>query len=172
MSTIQTRRNFVKTVSTSTVALGVPFIARQIQAQSPPANNFKLLSSAQLDGALKSLRANPGNFNFLEKGSLPLTAVFTFERAKAAAEFEWHEGRDHVLQIVDGSTVYELGGTPKNGRKTTIGEWLAPACDGATTIVLNKGDWLLIPRNTPHKRTTAGSVTFFLLSTTGAATVL
>jgi quercetin dioxygenase-like cupin family protein len=98
---------------------------------------------------------------------MPFTAVLTVEEKHAATEFEWHEGRDHLFQVVDGTTVYEIGGTPQNGRNTKPAEWLAPASAGATKMTLHKGDWLIIPRGTPHKRTTEGSVTFFLISTTG-----
>ena len=31
-----------------------------------------------------------------------MTAVLTVEDKKAAKEFEWHEGRDHLLQILEG----------------------------------------------------------------------
>ena len=34
-------------------------------------------------------------------------------------------------------------------------------------MTLHKGDMLVIPRGTPHKRSTEGSVTFYLISTTG-----
>ncbi len=95
--------------------------------------------------------------------------VLTTETAKSAKEFEWHEGRDHVLQIMDGATVYEVGGTPKDGRNTKPGEWLAPGSDGAATLTLKKGDMLVIPRGTPHKRSTAESVTFLLISPMGTA---
>ena len=47
------------------------------------------------------------------------------------------------------------------------GEWLAKECEGARKVVLKKGDMLLIPRNTPHKRSTAGTVTFMLISSSG-----
>jgi mannose-6-phosphate isomerase-like protein (cupin superfamily) len=92
----------------------------------------------------------------------------TTEIAKSAAEFEQHEGRDHILQIIDGSTTYEVGGTLKNARTTKPGEQLAPASDGATKVTLNKGDILTVPRGTPHRRTTAGSVTFLLISPSGS----
>ena len=49
----------------------------------------------------------------------------TVEDKKAAKEFEWHEGRDHILQILEGSTEYELGGTPQGGHNTKPMEWLA-----------------------------------------------
>jgi mannose-6-phosphate isomerase-like protein (cupin superfamily) len=44
------------------------------------------------------------------------------------------------------------------------GEWRGPESIGATRLTLRKGDTLVIPRGTPHKRTTLGSVTFTLIS--------
>ena len=98
---------------------------------------------------------------------VPFLMVLTTETAHSATDFEWHEGRDHILQVVDGSTQYEIGGTPKNGRNVKPGEWLATSCEGATRMTLKKGDTLVIPRNTPHRRSTSGSVTFTLISPTG-----
>jgi mannose-6-phosphate isomerase-like protein (cupin superfamily) len=95
--------------------------------------------------------------------------VLTTEKTKSGKEFEWHEGRDHIFQILEGSTVYELGGTPKNQHSTGPGEWLAPESEGAVKMTLNKGDMLVVPRGTPHKRTTAESVTFYLISPQGTA---
>jgi len=120
---------------------------------------------------MKALQAKPGNDNLYEPKTLPLTIVLTTEEKKSAKEFEYHEGRDHIFLILDGATKYELGGTPKDGRKTKPGEWLAPSSEGATTVSLKKGDMIVIPRGTPHKRSTDGSVTFYLISTTGTAPV-
>jgi mannose-6-phosphate isomerase-like protein (cupin superfamily) len=97
----------------------------------------------------------------------PFSVQIQVEKATSAKEFEWHEGRDHVFQVLDGSTVYELGGTPKGGHSKGPGEWLAPESEGATSIALKKGDLLVIPRGTPHKRSTAESVTLLLISPMG-----
>ena len=71
--------------------------------------------------------------------------------------------------ILEGATKYELGGAPQGAHKTKPGEWLAPASAGATTLALKKGDMLVIPRGTPHKRSTEGSVTLILISIEGQA---
>jgi len=118
---------------------------------------------------MKALQAKPGNDNLYEPKALPLTIVLTTEEKKSGKEFEWHEGRDHIFQVIEGSTRYELGGTPKGAHNTKPGEWLAPASEGATSLTLKKGDMLVIPRGTPHRRSTDGSVTFYLISTTGTA---
>jgi len=61
-----------------------------------------------------------------------------------------------------------VGGTPKNARNIRPGEWLAPTSEGASSITLHKGDMLVIPRGTPHKRITETSVALMLIATTGA----
>jgi len=139
-----------------------------VQSAAPAASGtFQLFSAQSLQDDVKALQSTPGNNNLVEAKTMPCTVVMTTERAKSAKEFEWHEGRDHVVQILEGSTVYEVGGTPKDGRNTKPGEWLAPASTGATTLTLKKGDMLVIPRGTLHKRSTAESVTFLLISPMG-----
>jgi quercetin dioxygenase-like cupin family protein len=128
---------------------------------------FKLVPASQIAGALSALKQKPGNYNVYDNPAMPVTAVLTIEEKHAAPQFEWHEGRDHLLQVIDGTTIYQIGGKPRGGRNTKPGEWLAPESEGATTMTLHKGDWLVIPRGTPHKRTTQDSVTFYLISTTG-----
>ena len=94
--------------------------------------------------------------------------ILTVETAKSAKEFEYHEGRDHVFHVLDGSTVYELGGTPKGAHSMGPGEWLAPESEGAVSFALSKGDILVVPRGTPHKRITKDTVTLLLISPMGA----
>jgi mannose-6-phosphate isomerase-like protein (cupin superfamily) len=140
-----------------------PAAAQDAAAAGGP--SFQLFNAAALADDIRALDANPGNNNLVDDKTF--IAMLTVEKAKVAKEFEWHEGRDHVFYVLDGSTVYELGGTPKNGHSTKPGEWLAPESDGAATITLNKGDMLVVRRGTPHKRTTAGSVTLILISPQG-----
>jgi mannose-6-phosphate isomerase-like protein (cupin superfamily) len=136
----------------------------QVPAAPEP---YQLFPAATLESKTQALHAKPGNDNLFSPKSLPVTIVLTVEEKKSAKEFEWHEGRDHIVQILEGSTVYEIGGTPRDGHNTKPGEWLAPAAEGSTRMILKKGDMLVIPRNTLHKRSTEGSVTFTLISTTG-----
>jgi mannose-6-phosphate isomerase-like protein (cupin superfamily) len=166
------RRNFLRTASVAAAA-GLTLTDSRLfaapaegQAAEPTAPaTFQVFTDATLQADLKALEAAPGNKNLVDGKNF--TMVMQVETAKAAKEFEWHEGRDHIMQILDGSTVYEVGGTPKNGRNVRPGEWLAPESEGATKLTLNKGDILVIPRGTPHKRTTAGSVSLTLIAPMG-----
>jgi mannose-6-phosphate isomerase-like protein (cupin superfamily) len=169
----RSRRNFLRTAPlaaavtlslTDRLALAADGGQSAVAAPEP----FQVFTAEKLADAMKALRAKPGNDNLYESKTLPLTIVLTTEEKKSAKEFEYHEGRDHIFLIVDGATKYELGGIPKDARKTKPGEWLAPASEGATSLTLKKGDMLMIPRGTPHRRSTDGSVTFTLISTTGS----
>jgi len=171
MAKDQSRRNFLKAAPLA-AAVSLPLTeqlfalgrASSTAAQVP----FQLFSAEKIADAMKMLRAKPGNDNLFDAKSLPVTIVMTTEDKKSAKEFEYHEGRDHIFLILDGTTKYEVGGTPKNARNTKPGEWLAPESEAATALELKKGDMLVLPRGTPHKRSTAASVTFILISTTGA----
>ena len=76
---------------------------------------FKSFTGEQIAAATKALDAKPGDNNLFSDPSLPLTVVLTEEVAKSAKEFEWHEGRDHVVQIVEGYDAVR-GGRDAEGR--------------------------------------------------------
>jgi mannose-6-phosphate isomerase-like protein (cupin superfamily) len=160
------RRNFLRSAPLAAAAAGLPLATKSMFAETAgeaaPPTPFQLFTAGKQAESMKTLVAKPGNDNLFT--SPTLTAVMTVETKKAGKEFEWHEGRDHVFQILEGTTIYEVGGTPQNGHNTKPGEWLAPISEGSTKIVLKKGDMLVIPRGTPHKRTTENSVTLLLIS--------
>ena len=163
------RRHFLRTapVAAATAGFLLTDFPVSAAAQTGPAAKFQVFTAKDLADDAKALQAKPGNNNLVDIKSA--TVVMTTEVAHAAKEFECHEGRDHIVQILDGSTVYELGGTPKgtHGNNGKAGEYLAPESEGATKMTLKKGDMVTIPRGTPHKRSTAESVTFILISSQG-----
>jgi mannose-6-phosphate isomerase-like protein (cupin superfamily) len=175
MAKDQTRRNFLWTAPLA-AAVSLPLTEQLLYAagtasgggQAATPEPFQVFTSGKLTEAMKTLHAKPGNDTMFDSKTLPFTIVMTTEEKKSAKEFEYHEGRDHIFQILDGTTVYELGGTPKDARNTKPGEWLAPISEGATSLTLHKGDMLVIPRGTPHKRSTEVSVTFTLISIEGS----
>jgi mannose-6-phosphate isomerase-like protein (cupin superfamily) len=180
MANHTSRRNFLRTApvaAAASIALTDKLLfAAQAPAPAPAAAAapvpFQLFTAQQLTDDAKALAAKGGNNNLVAAASAGFTCaiVMTTEINHSATDFEQHEGRDHIFIILDGSTVYEVGGTLKNARTTRPGEQLAPASDGATRLTLNKGDMLTIPRGTPHRRTTTGSVTFYLISPSGKMT--
>ena len=178
MANKTSRRNFLRTAPVAaaagfTLAESLTAMAQaaattvqegeQVNAAAQP---FKLWTGKELDADRAALDAKPGdNRLHPETAGAPMQIVLTTEKHKSAPEFEWHEGRDHIVQIIDGSTLYEVGGTPTGAKVMPgTGEWHATGATGSKSILMVKGDMLLIPRGTLHKRSTEDSVTFLLIS--------
>ena len=167
------RREFLRAVPAGAAAgfaianasLFAPVAAAQAQSASG-GPSFQLFTAEQIQDDVKALDASPGDNNLVQGKNFRV--ALTVETAKSAKEFEWHEGRDHILLVLDGETIYQVGGTPRGAHSMGPGEWHAPEAEGATTLTLKKGDMLVIPRGTLHKRSTAGTVTFYLISPQGA----
>jgi mannose-6-phosphate isomerase-like protein (cupin superfamily) len=175
------RRTFLRTAPVAAAAgfslTNSLMAAAQAGAASPGADvaaaavPFKVFTAKDLDSDAKALQAKPGNNNLVgQVAGFPCAIVMTTEVHTSAKEFEWHEGRDHIIQIIDGSTLYEVGGTPTGAHVMGPGEWHATGSSGSKSIILGKGDILVIPRGTLHKRSTEDSVTFYLISPYGKMT--
>jgi len=174
----QSRRNFLWTAPLA-AAVALPFTDTLLSASTVPAEAgqgfqtptpapYKLFKADAIREEGKAAASAPkGTKDLINDPTLPFAVAITTESKHNATEFEFHEGRDHILQVLEGSTVLEIGGKPQGAHSATRGEWLAPTSNGATKITLNKGDMLTVPRGTPHKRTTPESVTFLLISPTG-----
>jgi mannose-6-phosphate isomerase-like protein (cupin superfamily) len=168
MANKQTRRNFLLTAPIAAAAAS-PFAETMLRASTAGSAAgqadgaaVQVFPASEMESELKDVQANHGTKNLLTApGTL---MILNEETKKAGKEFEWHATRDHVFQVLDGETKYELGGTPKGAHQTKPGEWLAPESEGAKTVMLKKGDYLFVPRMTPHKRTTDGSVSLLLIS--------
>jgi mannose-6-phosphate isomerase-like protein (cupin superfamily) len=170
------RRNFLRTAPIAAAAGFTLTDTLIAAAQAAPGADvvaaavpYKLFTGKELDADEKALQSAAGNKNLVDQSAgFPCAIVMTTEVHKSAAEFEWHEGRDHIIQIIDGSTLYEVGGTPTGTKVMGPGEWHSTGSTGSKSILLGKGDLLVIPRGTPHKRSTEDSVTFYLISPYGA----
>jgi mannose-6-phosphate isomerase-like protein (cupin superfamily) len=168
------RRNFLRTapvaaaagftLTDSLMAMAQADQAAQGAYVNTVAQPIKLFKADELAADMKALDAKPGDNRLYESKAIPVQIILTTEKHKSATEFEWHEGRDHVLQIIDGSTLYEIGGTPTGTKVMGPGEWHATGSVGSKSMILVKGDMLVIPRGTLHKRSTEDSVTFMLIS--------
>jgi mannose-6-phosphate isomerase-like protein (cupin superfamily) len=165
------RRKFLRGAAAAAAAGLALKDEKLFAAQAPPlppvTKGFELIPAEKLADEWKALEAAPANKTLVNGGTY--TIIYTVETAHAAKEFEYHEGRDHILHVVEGTTMYQVGGKPKGAHSTGPGEWLAPDSEGATTYNLKAGDLLLIPRGTPHKRTTTGTVKLTLVSPMGKA---
>jgi len=126
---------------------------------------YQMFTAASIADDCKALEGKSATTNLVQNKNF--TIVITSETAKTAPEYEWHAGRDHIFHILEGETVYEVGGTPLKPRSVGTGEWLSTTAKDYASIHLKKGDMLVLPRGTLHRRITVDSVTLMLIAPMG-----
>ena len=170
MATVKTRRNFLLTAPIAAAAVSpltdsLLRASTTAQADSAAAPMpIQVFTADEMAANLKEVQSNHSAKTLLTPKGTDVTMVINEESNKIAKEFEYHAKRDHVFQVLAGETKYELGGTPKSPRETKPGEFLAPESVGYKTVNLKQGDYLFVPRMTPHRRITDGSVSLLLIS--------
>jgi len=85
-----------------------------------------------------------------------LRVAVQHERNKAAIDAEVHDASDDVYYVLEGAATLTLGGHLEAPRETEPGEWRAPQISGGRTVEIRKGDLVVVPRGTPHVRSTVG----------------
>jgi len=86
---------------------------------------------------------------------MELRVAIQHEKDTAAANGEIHDASDDVYYVLDGSATLTLGGTLEAAKEVEPGEWRGQIA-GGQKIVVNKGDLIVVPRGTPHQRSTTG----------------
>ncbi|MEO6803394.1 MAG: hypothetical protein ABI197_09155, partial [Granulicella sp.] len=132
---------------------------------APPAK-FEVFTNQTIEGLVKSLQATPGTKTLIDVAAMPLGLQMGSEEKTPFPEFEFHAHRDHLFLILEGSTRIEVGGKPEGTHSEAAGQWHAPRSEGATSIALTKGEMLVVPRMTPHRRATEGKVVFLIVHAT------
>lgn len=128
-------------------------------------NAFQLFTAETIADDVKQRAADPGNTSLIQNQNF--TIGITSETAKTAPEYEWHAGRDHIIHILEGETIYEVGGTPTAPRSVGPGEWLSTTAKDYASLHMKKGDMVVLPRGTLHRRITAGTVVLMLIAPMG-----
>jgi mannose-6-phosphate isomerase-like protein (cupin superfamily) len=85
-----------------------------------------------------------------------LRVAVQHERNKPAAEAEVHDASDDVYYVLEGTATLTLGGRLDAPVEREPGEWRGPRISGGKTFDIKKGDLVVVPRGTPHMRSTAG----------------
>src|SRR6185437_7460716 len=99
------RRSFLRAAPAAAAAglvlADAPLFA--LPAGSPPAAaavKFKHISAAEIENDIAKAEANSGNFTLVPEKGFFFNKTPTTEKTKADSEFEMHEHRDHIFQIL------------------------------------------------------------------------
>jgi mannose-6-phosphate isomerase-like protein (cupin superfamily) len=122
---------------------------------SKPARPFVVRSSQSLAELEAQLPANKVEELFGGEG-MQLRVAVQYDKDKPSAQAEVHDASDDVYYVLEGSASLTLGGQLDAPGEVQPGEWRARRIVGGQTFEIKKGDLVIVPRGTPHQRSTAG----------------
>jgi len=127
-------------------------------------NPYVFLNVGDLQELVRDIQVSGKTKNIVNSPDLPYTIRLYSEKQKSQKEFEIHDFKDHIVQVMAGTTQFEIGGEPLDARITGKGEQLAQNIKDRKLVTLGVGDVLVIPRGTAHKRITTESAVYLMMS--------
>src|SRR5256885_621501 len=149
---------YVRSHSLMIIALVIAGSAGAVSAQRRPSEAtrpFVVMSSQSLDDLQKTLHPENKTSELIDSAGMQLRVAVQHEKNKTGAAAELHDASDDVYYVLDGSAMLVLGGKLDAAKETEPGEWRSPRIIEGKTIEINKGDIVIVPRGTPHQRSTA-----------------
>ena len=123
-------------------------------AQSPSIPPFGFTSRADVDAMAAKLKASstPGKSavgRILNLG--PYSATIEYRNSTTPPTV--HRSQAEIVYIVSGSATMKIGGTILNPAGSDENHLAGTAIEGGTLQKVAKGDWFVMPQNTPHQFT-------------------
>jgi mannose-6-phosphate isomerase-like protein (cupin superfamily) len=132
-------------------------LATAAWAQQPAAKTFT--SAADVAGMIQKARneRKPDQANFLQPllQAAPYTVNLEYRVKAVDGTAAVHETEAEVFYVVEGSATLTTGGTLRNEKRSNATNLSGVAIDGGTSRRIAKGDFFLVPENTPHQFTDA-----------------
>ena len=128
-----------------------------VAAQRKPSEStrpFVVMSSQSLDDLQNKLHPENKTEELIDSAGMQLRVAVQHEKNKVGAAAELHDASDDVYYVLDGSATLVLGGRLDAPKETDPGEWRSPRILNGKTVEIRKGDLVVVPRGTPHQRST------------------
>jgi mannose-6-phosphate isomerase-like protein (cupin superfamily) len=128
--------------------------AQQPAAQTAAAAARLFASSADVTAMMARAQKErkPEQANFIQPivQSASYTANLEYRVGGVAAPATVHERDAEMFYVVDGTGTIVTGGTLRDGKRTNAENLAGTAIDNGMTRRIAKGDWVMVPANTPH----------------------
>ena len=131
-----------------------------VAAQRKPSDAtrpYVVMSSQSLDDLKQKLQPENKAEELIDSVGMQLRVAVQHEKNKTGAAAELHDASDDVYYVLDGSATLVLGGKLDAPKEVEPGEWRSPQIIDGKTVEIKKGDLVVVPRGTPHQRSTANT---------------
>lgn len=127
------------------------------RAPSSPIRPFVVMTAKSLADAERKLHPETNKGQELIGGEgMELRVAIQHENNLAPPSAEIHDASDDVYYVLEGRATLTLGGTLESPKEIESGEWRGPGIKGGQNFDVKKGDLIVVPRGTPHMRSTVG----------------
>jgi len=134
------------------LVMTIPLLAQRKPSEAT--RPFVVMPAQSLDDVQKKLQPDNKTTELIDSSGMQLRVAVQHEKNKIGAAAELHDASDDVYYVLDGSATLVLGGKLDDPKETDPGEWRSPRIIDGRTVELRKGDLVIVPRGTPHQRTT------------------
>ena len=132
----------------------IPSVALAQQAGAGPsgAASRTMVSSADVAALIAKARVDRKEGQALLAQSMIQLAPYnvSLEYRAAVANAAVHETEAELFYVVDGSATLVTGGRLKEEKRTNAANLSGSAIEGGTSRHVAKGDFIMVPENTPH----------------------
>jgi len=128
-----------------------------VHAQRKPSEAtrpFVVMTGQSLADVQKSVQPENKAAELIDSGGLQFRVAVQHEKNRTGAAAELHDASDDVYYVLEGSAMLVLGGRLENPKETDPGEWRSPRIVDGKSFEIKKGDLIIVPRGTPHQRST------------------
>jgi len=145
-------------IASISISVAAQTVARgsAVRTPSKPIRPFVVLPAQSLDDLEKKLQPSNKTEELIGGEGMELRVAVQHEKNTPAAAGELHDASDDVYYVIEGSATLTLGGTLDAPHEIEPGEWRGPRIVGGQKIEVRKGDLIVVPRGTPHQRSTTG----------------
>jgi mannose-6-phosphate isomerase-like protein (cupin superfamily) len=149
---------FVFAAATATVASGQTTGSGTTAQRGPssPARKFVVMTAQSVADVERKLHPENKVEELIGGEGMELRVAVQHESDRAAASAEIHDASDDVYYVLEGTATLTLGGRLEAPKEVEPGEWRGPRIEGGQSFDVKKGDLVIVPRGTPHMRSTAG----------------
>ena len=120
-----------------------------------PIRDVVVMHAQSLSDLQKKLQPSNKVEELIGGAGMELRVAIQHENNTTAANAEIHDASDDVYYVLDGTATLMLGGTLESPKEIEPGEWRGPRISGGQKVEIAKGDLVVVPRGTPHHRSTA-----------------
>ncbi|MET0624009.1 MAG: hypothetical protein ABW250_13575 [Pyrinomonadaceae bacterium] len=123
---------------------------------SSPARPFVVMTAQTVADVERKLHPENKTEELIGGEGMELRVAIQHEAGRPAAAAEIHDASDDVYYVLEGTATLTLGGRLEAPKEIEPGEWRGPRIEGGKNFDVKKGDLVIVPRGTPHMRSTAG----------------